>query len=200
MLTPAQLLEQQKKANATMIELEERRIEKMQRRQVNRSSCSREGRRVNHILATFFKVNTSVGPHRHLLFPSESVTCTVHAENPRTWTNWVDNTTASIRALMRPQARSCSRRYPPWKLRNVVDWQPCDFRGTGMSSFPAVRDMIFSCRESNQLSCHARAQAPRYSVISNRAIQTPLPATRATGKGAGAASAVGVQAEEGSGT
>ena len=33
-LTPAQLLEQQKKANATMIELEERRLEKMQRRQV----------------------------------------------------------------------------------------------------------------------------------------------------------------------
>lgn len=33
-LTPAQLLEQQKKANATMIEMEERRLEKMQRRQV----------------------------------------------------------------------------------------------------------------------------------------------------------------------
>lgn len=35
-LTPAQLLDQQKKANATMIELEERRLEKMQRRQVMR--------------------------------------------------------------------------------------------------------------------------------------------------------------------
>lgn len=35
-LTPAQLLDQQKKANATMIEIEERRIEKMHRRQVKR--------------------------------------------------------------------------------------------------------------------------------------------------------------------
>lgn len=33
-MTPAQLLDQQKKANATMIEMEERRIEKMHRRQV----------------------------------------------------------------------------------------------------------------------------------------------------------------------
>lgn len=33
-MTPAQLLDQQKKANATMIEIEERRIEKMHRRQV----------------------------------------------------------------------------------------------------------------------------------------------------------------------
>lgn len=41
MLTPAQLLDQQKKANATMIELEERRIEKMQRRQVTRLVVAR---------------------------------------------------------------------------------------------------------------------------------------------------------------
>lgn len=34
MLTPAQLLDQQQKASATMIEMEERRIEKMKRRQV----------------------------------------------------------------------------------------------------------------------------------------------------------------------
>lgn len=39
-LTPAQLLDQQKKANATMIELEERRLEKMQRRQVTALLCS----------------------------------------------------------------------------------------------------------------------------------------------------------------
>lgn len=39
-LTPAQLLDQQKKANATMIELEERRLEKMQRRQVPPLLCS----------------------------------------------------------------------------------------------------------------------------------------------------------------
>lgn len=36
-MTPAQLLDQKQKANATMIEVEERRLEKMQRRQVNQS-------------------------------------------------------------------------------------------------------------------------------------------------------------------
>lgn len=43
-LTPAQLLDQQQKANTTMIEMEERRIEKMKRRQVrsaHQSPCKK---------------------------------------------------------------------------------------------------------------------------------------------------------------
>lgn len=43
-VTPAQALEQQQKANATMIELEERRIEKMKRRQVWMFVVERHGR------------------------------------------------------------------------------------------------------------------------------------------------------------
>lgn len=54
-LTPAQLLEQQKKANATMIELEERRLEKMQRRQVTRPFLSQRLRSVGPHLATQLK-------------------------------------------------------------------------------------------------------------------------------------------------